>query len=32
MIKIIRFAIEDMIGDGQLYVTSDDNHVKATGN
>ncbi|CAB5371151.1 unnamed protein product [Rhizophagus irregularis] len=27
----VRFAIEDMIGDGQLYVTSDDNHVKTTG-
>ncbi|GBC05079.1 hypothetical protein RclHR1_06000013 [Rhizophagus clarus] len=30
--EAVRFAIEDMIGDGQLYVTSDDNHVKTTGN
>ncbi|CAI2168173.1 5544_t:CDS:2, partial [Funneliformis geosporum] len=29
--QAVRFAIEDMIGDGRLYVTSDDNHVKTTG-
>ncbi|RIA86709.1 hypothetical protein C1645_779005 [Glomus cerebriforme] len=30
--QAVKFAIEDMVGEGQLYVTSDDNHVKTTGN